>query len=735
MSYRFLIVNLDYDHFLHQLYHRNPGLSNKPFSEQYSARIQSLFGMNDFYSSNLRKFGHEAIDLIYNNRYIQYAWAIENGLMRKLDNEALLPTLSQKWMDAVFEAQVKKYKPDVIINLAMELVTSRVLNAVKPHVPLIVGQHAAPFTNSMKDLSAYDLVLSSIPHYVDYFQNQGVEGQYFRLGFESTILDTVPTTDERPIDIAFVGGFATHHMDGTNLFNYLADQEFTMALYGYGQESLSPKARSFFGGGLYGRDMFELYSRTKIVINRHINISGEYANNMRLYEATGMGSLLITDNKKNLQTFFDMGNDIIPYHSMENCAELIRYYLKDNAERKRIAANGQKRILADHTYFQRMSELTKIVNNYFNRHNLSSKNNLQSSTVSQTKAVNLSEATQKKQNPLILLYHRIADDPINSQLLAVSPANFEKHLKKLAENYRVVPLAKLLDEVRQNRVIPNTVAITFDDGYADNLTNALPLLEKYTLPATIFVTVDMVGSDREFWWDAMEKIFLANHPLPDTLSLDDRNGQLNWELDTPHNRIKAWSELCAVLHNKTVDEINQIIDMLLAEAGIPLVARETHLVVNLRQLKKLASSHLIEIGSHTVSHTRLSLLQKKEQIYEILMPKRSLESVIKKPVRFLSYPFGSEEDFTKQTKEIVIESGYDAAIANIQADLTHPTDMFAVPRWLVRDWPKQEFAQWLSSENKTALETQTLAAREQRLLDYLSKPTGRESNQHLVTVR
>jgi peptidoglycan/xylan/chitin deacetylase (PgdA/CDA1 family) len=337
--------------------------------------------------------------------------------------------------------------------------------------------------------------------------------------------------------------------------------------------------------------------------------------------------------------------------------------------------------------------------------------------------------TIKKQasfsTPLFLLYHRVADNPVDSQLLAVSPKNFEAHLKELTANYRVVPLSGLIEEIRQNKLEPDTVAITFDDGYADNLTNALPLLEKYNLPATIFVTSGIIGSDTEFWWDTMERIFLTNHSLPNVLKMNDSQQVLTWNLNTPQNRLKACDQLCSLLRDKPAEEINWIIEQLLTWAGLPAAASSDYLTLNTEQLIKLASSPLIEIGSHTVTHTKLSILPLQGQRNEICESKQQLESIIGKPVRLLSYPFGGVADFTKETAAMVAQTGYEAGIANIQGNIAAPTDLYAVPRRLVRNWTANVFAAWLRYEDKNSLEKETVSARAGRLLNYRKKPLKR----------
>ncbi|MFA6175409.1 MAG: FkbM family methyltransferase, partial [Phycisphaerae bacterium] len=172
------------------------------------------------------------------------------------------------------------------------------------------------------------------------------------------------------------------------------------------------------------------------------------------------------------------------------------------------------------------------------------------------------------QQPVILLYHRIADEPMDYQLLCTSPENFESHLKTLSQNYRVIRLAELLDEIKNNRFVPNTIALTFDDGYADNFTNALPLLEKYKIPATIFVTSGMVGSDRLFWWDAMEEIFLKNIQLPDKLRMEDNCGIIEWDLSTIEKRIETHDEICGIFRDKPAEKIYAIVNQLWFWAGL-----------------------------------------------------------------------------------------------------------------------------------------------------------------------
>lgn len=320
--------------------------------------------------------------------------------------------------------------------------------------------------------------------------------------------------------------------------------------------------------------------------------------------------------------------------------------------------------------------------------------------------------------PLILLYHRVAEDPIDAQLLAVSPENFEAHLKELAGNYRVIPLHQLLEEVRRGKLNANTIALTFDDGYLDNLTNAVPLLEKYGLHSTIFVTAGMVGSDQEFWWDAMERVFLTGNDLPELLSITTSDGIKEWNLTTAEGRLHALDNIGGFLRSKPYERLNPFISNLLEQVGVEQEGRLTHRTVNAEQLKKLANSPSIEIGSHSVTHTKLSILSPERQRQEIRESRNQLESIIQKPVRIFSYPFGTVDDFTTDTANMVKEEGYEAGIANTQGSVVEPINMYSIPRRLVRNWPELLFARWLKEKDKAKLEAETIFTRTKKLVDY-----------------
>src|SRR5882724_1947897 len=171
MRMRFLLLDTDYPEFLNWHYAKHPGLGIKPYREQMHARVESLFGQAGFYSSNLNKLGHEAHDVYINNEPMQRAWAKEHGF--KLPSgcrwqfrlrRGIVPWVSrvreERWLYDILAAQIRHYKPDVVLNLVMDGHISRFLQEMKRHFRLLVGQIAAPLPPG-ENWSVYNLVVSS----------------------------------------------------------------------------------------------------------------------------------------------------------------------------------------------------------------------------------------------------------------------------------------------------------------------------------------------------------------------------------------------------------------------------------------------------------------------------------------------------------------------------------------------------------------------------------------------
>jgi spore maturation protein CgeB len=372
---RFLIMTTDYSEFLQWLYDQHPGLARESYEEQMRARVESLLGGPYLYSDSLRKLGHESYDVYANNKHMQKAWAGENGFKVKGDwrwefrlRRGIVPWLSlvnreQRRLYEILAAQIKHYKPDVLLNQAMDGISSQFLKEMKPYVRLLMGQHAAPLPKG-EDYSCYDLFISSLPDLVDYFRKKGVAAEFHRLGFDPGWLSRIDG-EERTFDVTFIGSFHRAHGGRVALLEALCQRFTQMKIWSPAIEHLAPNSpiRACYRGPVWGMEMGRILARSKITINIHGDFA-PYANNGRLYEATGMGALLMTDWKENLHELFEPDKEVVAYRSSDQCAALVRYYLEHDKEREAIARAGQERTLRGHTEYQRTQDLLEIVCKY-----------------------------------------------------------------------------------------------------------------------------------------------------------------------------------------------------------------------------------------------------------------------------------------------------------------------------------------------------------------------------------
>jgi spore maturation protein CgeB len=255
----------------------------------------------------------------------------------------------------------------VLLNQAMNGFSNDFLRGIKPYVKLLVGEHAATRLPQTENWSVYDLVLSSFPPTLDWFRLKGVPAELNRLGFEPRVLSHLKDR-ERSIPISFVGSFY-HGVHSTRFewLEYLCSR-FQVKVwsphtnYLPGILDASPIFWSYVGFA-WGIEMYQVLRDSFLTLNHHADFL-PYANNLRLFEATGVGTLLITDWKKNLHEMFDPGKEVVAYRTSEECAEMIQYYLEHDEEREAIARAGQQRTLRDHTYSKRVQELVDIIRKY-----------------------------------------------------------------------------------------------------------------------------------------------------------------------------------------------------------------------------------------------------------------------------------------------------------------------------------------------------------------------------------
>lgn len=347
-GYSCLFLNTYYKDFVDYHYGRHPELKFQSYEIQKNALIATCFGDSDHYSHGLRDTGWYADDLIINIVPLQDAWRRQYGLPE----------------DAVVVVeQVRSVQPDVVYIQDMHHVSREKLVEIRRHTRLVVGQIASPLTDKIP-FDLYDLVISCVPHFVEDFRRAGITAYYQPLAFDPRILDQIgnPAFSTRTIRASFLGGITYSHTSSYIMLEMLA-QTVKMQFWGYGVAALPDASyiRQCHHGEAWGTRMFKLLGTSRITVNRHIDIARNYACNMRMYEATGCGALLITDYKDNLNDLFEIGKEVVAYNSARECVDLVNYYLAHPAEAEKIAQAGQARTLRDHTYERRMRYLAEIL--------------------------------------------------------------------------------------------------------------------------------------------------------------------------------------------------------------------------------------------------------------------------------------------------------------------------------------------------------------------------------------
>jgi peptidoglycan/xylan/chitin deacetylase (PgdA/CDA1 family) len=294
-------------------------------------------------------------------------------------------------------------------------------------------------------------------------------------------------------------------------------------------------------------------------------------------------------------------------------------------------------------------------------------------------------------DPIILMYHRVADIPVDPWGLAVHPARFEEQIARLKRLRRVVHLHELLDLERSRASSDQPLAaVTFDDGYHDVYSNARPILQRLDCPMTLFVTTGIIGTDREFWWDAVARVFLEIERLPESLTLDIAGNECRWAVPPFSDREardrvfrEVWGRLRVLPHDAQTQ--------LLAEVGewssCDLGAREMHRAMTAQEVRNI-SDGLITIGAHTLTHPTLPAHSADIQFKEIAESRRACEELAGTTVRTFAYPFGDHSDTTVRA---VREAGFAFACTVDARAVRRNAEPLTLPRIYVGDWKGDEF--------------------------------------------
>jgi spore maturation protein CgeB len=397
-------VSTVYPEYVRSFYAERPNLVDRSYAEQREALAYDSFGWADFWAHALAPLGYEVQEVWANVAPLQEAWAREN----RSDPS------STDWIYSVALEQIAAHRPDVLFMDDYTTFSAQWIaeaRARAPSVKLVIGWCGAPFRDSSV-FAAYDVVLSNIPELVTWFSSAGHKARHVNHAFDPRVLDRIDIRHRPDINVSFVGQIERSA-------NAHGARERTLATVAAGTDlqlfsparpgSVTSIAKTTVGRTLYaavrasrfigvenafsrvpvigrvtawrtappwplrgplnralrppvfGLRMFDTLRRSHVTLNSHIDLSTSSATNMRMFEATGVGACLVTDEKENLASLFQPGAEVVSYRSAEDCLDKVRWLLAHPQERDRIALAGQRRTLRDHTFARRAPLLDEVV--------------------------------------------------------------------------------------------------------------------------------------------------------------------------------------------------------------------------------------------------------------------------------------------------------------------------------------------------------------------------------------
>ena len=280
----------------------------------------------------------------------------------------------------------------------------------------------------------------------------------------------------------------------------------------------------------------------------------------------------------------------------------------------------------------------------------------------------------------ILMYHRIlpaSEMQNNFSGITVSLEMFERQLKWLSNNKQIISLDTLIS-LKDEKQICTSVVLTFDDGYKDNLTYALPLLEKYKAPATIYITNRFYKGDSEMWWEELNHILLSHKKL----NIEFQNKRLSFELNSPSQVDKSYKTLRALFVSLNYGEQKKLLSVLRGQLN-PLSFN--NLILDSNEIEFLSKSPLITIGAHTTNHVVLSRQSEEESFTEMTDSRKDLENLIKKEVKHFAYPFGSLNEVSAREIKLAEKAGFKTATTTTYGLWQPSTNAWEIPRIAVKN--------------------------------------------------
>lgn len=399
-TYRYLRIASFYPTMFADYLSKTRGFEHMSYEQARDGFFFEAYGIGNFYELQLATLGNDTHTIIPGFAPLQEKWRVENGFRGR---SAILTVMEQ----------VARVQPDVIyiedIFLFSEAELAQ-LRSLVPRLRVLYSFLGSDYTAStLQRMRGYDFILTCSDELADQFRTAGVVVHRILHAFEGAILNRLGARPRAPIPVTFLGALTSgeqFHAGRNEILHHLVNSGIDIKLFstitqgtthlrvgieavgrltsavsriGYfrafeelaivrkvrswvPRESMvvEPAVRARIRPPLFGLDMYEQLRASTVTFNSHIKNS-RVASNMRLFEATGIGTCLLTDWRENMKDMFNDGTEVVTYTSKEDCREKVQWLVDHPEEAGQIAAAGQRRCLTDHSYARRAALLHEII--------------------------------------------------------------------------------------------------------------------------------------------------------------------------------------------------------------------------------------------------------------------------------------------------------------------------------------------------------------------------------------
>jgi peptidoglycan/xylan/chitin deacetylase (PgdA/CDA1 family) len=315
----------------------------------------------------------------------------------------------------------------------------------------------------------------------------------------------------------------------------------------------------------------------------------------------------------------------------------------------------------------------------------------------------------------ILIYHSVIDIPLKFNLWThMQVSLFEEHMRLLSKEANVVSLNEMADGIIKGKLPPNAVAVTFDDGFRNNFTRAYPVLKRYNIPATIFLSTAYIGTDLLFWPEKLSYLLInTNHRMIDNKLLG------RFTIDDPDNMKQSYASICNKLKEYDNDRIEKFIAELKAELEVEFVIDDPlyqeWLPLGWNEVTVMEQEGLITFGGHTDRHSILSKHSDDEVLSEIRRCRLSLAANLKNAPYHWAHPNGQPGDFSDRHEAMLLQEGF---------NFIYPS----IPHYVHRNTPLNRIGRFGVGSNFQIEEMRDLITKRY----YLARLNGIEKIKHIA---